>query len=109
AAARDNLVNASLMRILDQDRQRFQLHSLVREQARSMASSLTGVQRGHAQALERIFTSWETGWRECRECLQEMIPAIEILWSAREVSRTTSLVDRGSECAKRVGELDVAL
>jgi REP element-mobilizing transposase RayT len=34
AAARDVLVNSSLLRVLDRDRQRFQLHALLREQLR---------------------------------------------------------------------------
>jgi hypothetical protein len=34
AGARDTLVNSSLLRVLDRDRQRFQLHALLREQLR---------------------------------------------------------------------------
>ena len=36
-AARDNLVNASLLRVIDQDRQRFQMHALLRESLQSDA------------------------------------------------------------------------
>jgi hypothetical protein len=35
--ARDKLVGASLLRMLDRDRQRFQLHALLREELRNLA------------------------------------------------------------------------
>ncbi|PYP93749.1 MAG: hypothetical protein DMG65_00130 [Candidatus Angelobacter sp. Gp1-AA117] len=109
AEARDNLVHASLMRMLDQERQRFQLHSLIRDRGRTAAASLADLQTKHAQALERLFKDWETRWKECRECLQEIIPASEFLWSSDEPSRTSWLMYWGHSCAKRIGELDVAL
>ena len=107
--ARDHLVHASLLRVLDQERQRFQLHSLVREQACSVAAPLSDLQHTHAKALENLFKDWETRWKECRECLQEIIPASEFLWNSGEISRTSWLIYYGYVCGSRIGELDIAL
>jgi hypothetical protein len=77
--ARNSLVDASLLRMLDRDRQRFQLHALLREELRNLAP-LGELQAAHAAALERWFSDWEGRWRECRECLPEVIPAVQHLW-----------------------------
>src|SRR5208282_3958568 len=50
--ARNRLVDASLLRMLDRDRQRFQLHALVREELQNLAP-LGELQAAHAAALER--------------------------------------------------------
>ena len=84
--ARNKLVDASLLRMLDRDRQRFQLHALLREELRNLAP-LGELQAAHAAALERLFADWEGRWRECRECLPEVIPAVQHLWEKRESSR----------------------
>ena len=75
--AANALVRGSLLRVLDRDRQRFQLHALLREQlrARAGADGLAELQERHAAALEELFKDWETRWRECSECLEEVIPA----------------------------------
>ena len=56
------LVRGSLLRVLDRDRQRFQLHALLREQLRTRAGAegLTKLQKRHMSALERLFEDWET-------------------------------------------------
>jgi hypothetical protein len=72
--ARNRLVDASLLRMLDRDRQRFQLHALLREDLRNLAP-LGELQTAHAVAMERLFADWERRWRECGECLPEVIPA----------------------------------
>ena len=56
--ARNKLVDASLLRMLDRDRQRFQLHALLREELRNLAS-LEELQAAHAVALERQFVDWQ--------------------------------------------------
>jgi len=61
--ARNRLVGASLLRMLDRDRQRFQLHALLREELRNLAP-LGELQAAHAAALERLFADWERRWRE---------------------------------------------
>ena len=71
--------------MLDRDRQRFQLHALLREELRSLAS--LGEQAAHAAVLEMRFSDWERRWRECRECLPEVIPAVQHLSEKRESSR----------------------
>jgi tetratricopeptide (TPR) repeat protein len=105
--ARNHLANASLLRMLDRDRQRFQLHSLLRQQLRS-ASSLNESQEAHARALEELFGDWEARWQECRECLPEILPAAEFLWSL-DSNRESWLSYWAMRMAFRIGELDTAL
>jgi NB-ARC domain len=106
--ARNKLVDASLLRMLDRDRQRFQLHALLRKELQNLAP-LGELQAAHAAALERLFADWEWRWRECRECLQEGIPAVQHLWENNESSRAAWLAYRGFETARRIGELEIAL
>jgi hypothetical protein len=99
--ARDKLVGASLLRVLDRDRQRFQLHALLREELRNLAP-LEELQAAHAAALERLFDDWEGRWRECRECLPEVIPAVQHLWEKSEKSRAMRLTNLGFATGRRV-------
>ena len=105
--ARNRLVGASLLRMLDRDRQHFQLHALLRDELRNLAP-LGELQAAHAAALERLFADWERRWSECRECLPEVIPAVQHLWEKGE-SRARRLTYRGFETARRIGELEIAL
>jgi hypothetical protein len=59
--AADRLVNASLLRVLDRDRRRFQLHALLRERVRSgrSAQELDDLEQGHAGALEALSSDWK--------------------------------------------------
>jgi hypothetical protein len=52
--ARNRLVDASLLRMLDRDRQRFQLHASLRDELRTLAP-LEELQAAHAAVLERLF------------------------------------------------------
>jgi hypothetical protein len=106
--ARNRLVDASLLRMLDRDRQRFQLHALLREELQNLAL-LGELQSAHAAALERLFADWERRWRECRECLQEVILAVQHLWEKSESSRAGWLTYRGFATGRRTGELEIAL
>ena len=106
--ARNRLVNASLLRILDRDRQRFQIHGLLREELRSLAP-LGELQAAHAEALEGLFRGWEERWRECRECLPEVIPALQHLRDKNESNRAAWLSYWGFATGKRIGELEIAL
>jgi hypothetical protein len=54
--ARNRLVNASLLRMLDRDRQRFQLHGLLREELRNL-TAVGELQVSHAGALEGCFAT----------------------------------------------------
>ncbi len=108
ALARDQLVNGSLMRLVDRERQRFRLHGLLREQLLKCAPT-EALHNRHAEALEALFADWEHHWRACRECLPEVIPAINVLWDQGLVSRMQWLAYRGSHTAYRVGELEAAL
>lgn len=106
--ARNRLVDASLLRMLDRDRQRFQLHALLREQLRNLAP-LGELRAAHAAALERLFTDWERRWGECRECLAEVIPTVQHLWSKNEGGRAARLSYWGFATGRRIGELEIAL
>jgi hypothetical protein len=104
----NKLVDASLLRMLDRDRQRFQLHALLREELRNLAP-LGEFQAAHAAALEKQFADWEGRWRERRECLPEVIPAVQYLWGKSESSLAVLLTYRGFRTAERIGELEIAL
>jgi tetratricopeptide (TPR) repeat protein len=109
--AAERLVNSSLLRVVDRDRRRFQLHALLREQARASCgpTEFENLQQSHAAALERLFEDWETRWRDCFECLPEIIPAGNFLWERKESARQTRLTYNGFSLAQRIGELDEAL
>jgi len=107
-AARDSLVGASLLRVLDRDRKRFQLHTLLRKELRNLAP-FEELQTAHAAALERLFSDWERRWAECRECLPEVILGVQHLYEKSKKSdsgrRAARLTKQGFETGKRVGEL----
>jgi len=107
SSARNRLVNAALLRVVDQDLQRFQMHALVREEARTLVSDLEALQEGHAQAVERQFENWEKDWQECRECLAEVISAVVFLNKSDRV-RARTLDFRAYSTALRIGELGTA-
>jgi len=106
-AARDRLVNSSLLRLLDRDRRRFQLHGLLREQLR-VGAPLGDLEERHAAALEGILKDWQRRWKDCRECLDEVIPAMEQLWRSGAAGRMGALSFWGYAAGKRIGELDAA-
>ncbi len=56
------------------DRQRFQLHALLREELRNLAA-LGELHAAHAAVLEMRFSDWERRWRECRECFAGSDPS----------------------------------
>jgi tetratricopeptide (TPR) repeat protein len=105
--ARNKLVDASLLRMLDRDRRRFQLHALLREELRNLAP-LVELQAAHAAALERLFADWQRRWQDCRECLAEVIQAARHLWEKKEISRAVSLSYCGCATGWRIGELETA-
>lgn len=108
--AANALVRRSLLRVLDRDRQRFQLHALLREQLRTRAGvdGWVALQERHAVALEELFEDWETRWRECRECLEEIIPNTLFLGDRGESFRAWQLSYKGYKAGRRMGDLDVA-
>ena len=106
--ARDRLVNSSLLRVLDRDRHRFQLHGLLGEQLRQSAP-LRELQERHAAALEALFKDWEKRWRDCRECLEDVIPAMEHLWQSVAPKRLGRLSYWGFRVGHRIGVSEAAL
>ncbi len=78
--AAEQLVHSSLLRVLDRERQRFQLHALLREQVRAVqgGDGLGKFEDRHAAALERLFKDWETRWRECREMFTRSDPCCRV-------------------------------
>lgn len=107
-AARDQLVQTSLVRLVDQERQRFRLHALLREQLVQSAPK-EALQSRHVEALEELFADWESRWKECRECLSEVIPVMQWLRDHDTVGRMGWLAYWGFETGRRVGELEAAL
>ena len=109
--AADRLVHASLLRVLDRERRRFQLHALLREQVRTEQGSdaIGKLQERHAAALENLFKDWETRWQDCRECLEEVIPATARRWQSGETSRQGWMTYWGYALGRRIGELEAAL
>ena len=59
--------------------------------------------------MERLFADWERRWRECRECLPEVIPAVQHLWEKGESSRAAWLTRVSFATGWRIGELEIAL
>lgn len=108
AAARDRLVNASLLRLLDRERQRFQLHSLLREQILAGVPLLTELQETHVNVLENIFKDWQSRWSDCSECMQEINPAVAFLWN-RDNKRAKQLLFFQHECAKIIRDLETEI
>jgi tetratricopeptide (TPR) repeat protein len=107
AQARNHLANAALLRVVDQGRERFEIHALLREQLHS-DREVEDFRVGHAWALEKLFEKWESRWKDCRECLSEIIRASEFLWSEDRI-RQKRLTSWGYACARRIGELGIAL
>jgi tetratricopeptide (TPR) repeat protein len=105
------LARSSLLRVLDRGRQRFQLHALLREQLRERAGEdgLAKLQERHAAALEQLFKGWEMRWQECRDCLEEVLPAAQFLWKSKQTSRQAWVTYWGYATAQRIGEMDAAL
>ena len=104
----DHLVHSSLLRVTDRERRRFQLHALLREQVRAQQrdDGLGKLQERHAAALERLFKDWGARWQECRECLEEIIPATRFLYGQGGRIRRRKLIASGFWLGVRVGELD---
>ena len=108
-SARDHLGNSSLLQVVDRDQQRFKLHALLREQIIHKTPSLVTLREAHAAALENLFRGWEKRWKECRKCLEEIIPAAEFLLRSGECVRGSWLTYYGYACAQRIGEWSAAL
>ena len=81
---------------------------MLREELQTLVP-LGELQAAHAAALERLFADWEGRWRECRECLPEVIPAVQHLWEKNESICAGLLTNRGFETGRRIGELEIAL
>jgi tetratricopeptide (TPR) repeat protein len=109
--AASTLVHGSLLRALDRERQRFQLHALLREQIKVWAGAdgVTTQQARHAVAVEQLFKDWDTRWRECHECLDEILPAARYLWEQGQTDREELLTQWGYMLTRRTGELALAL
>jgi len=111
--AADRLVHSSLLRVIDRERRRFNLHALLRDAAATTAprggDALRNLQKRHAAILEKLFKDWETRWQECRECLEEILPAARFRWERGESAREAALSMWGYFLAGRIGEMDVAL
>ena len=102
--AAKGLHRISLLTIVDRDRHRFRLHALLREQLRR-STSLDELKEKHADQLEALFNDWQARWQDCRQCLSELIPAIQLAWTRGLNDRGNALLNSGFEAAYRIGEL----
>ena len=105
---RDRLIQSSLLQIVDQNRQQFRLHALLREQIRK-SLPIIKLSRKKVSILEEKFSNWETLWKECKECFFEIIPALEFLIDEGQKDAMGQLAYQGFVCADRVGERVLAL
>ena len=126
--SRDLLVNASLLRVQDRDRERFQLHALLREQlctgtgasgsgvlpmafhGQNGRATMNNLRERHVTALERLFQDWEPKWewKKYVECFGDLVLALEFLADNGATERVSSLANWGFQAAYRLGELEVA-
>lgn len=109
--AADVLVQGSLLRVLDANRRRFQLHALLREELRDRAGigGLAQLQERHALSLRGLFEDRESYWQGCVECLEEIIVAARFVAETGDDSTARQLSSWGYDVAETVGELDVAI
>jgi tetratricopeptide (TPR) repeat protein len=108
--AADTLVHSSLLRVADRERRRFQLHALLRDEVPAWkGDGIVKLRERHAATLEKLFKDWETRWRDCSECLAEVIPAVEFMEMRGERRRGWRLSFLGCELGRRTGELETAL
>jgi tetratricopeptide (TPR) repeat protein len=108
--AANRLAGASLLRVLDRDRSRFQLHALLRAGAlaRLDTGAVAQLLLRQASVLESLFREWQTRWPDCREPLPEIVPPTKFLWQQGQRQRTASLASDASQLSHRIGELDAA-
>lgn len=90
--ALQDLRSRSLIDIVDREKLHCHLHSLIRAEVGQEAA----LQQRHAEAIARRFESWEAGWQECEEDLDDW--RLALTWAA----------DRKAPSAKRI-EVLVAL
>ena len=98
------LRRASLLTMVDREKQRFRLHALMREQLRRTAT-LDELQEKHAEQLSDLFKDWEARWQNCRECLPEVIPAVQSFWQRGLNAQGDWLSSYGFSTSCRIGEL----
>ncbi len=103
------LVQGSLLRVVNRARQRFQMHSLLRESVRAALSesSISDLQDRHTCAVEHLFKHWEAAPENCRESLHEIIPAVQYLW--KKTPKETWLTSCSFALCQRIGELDTGI
>jgi tetratricopeptide (TPR) repeat protein len=73
-----DLHSRSLVEVLDREKGRYRLHSLIRAEAGQDST----MRDRHAMAVEQEFQAWEERWRECEDDLADWRLAIEWTHSA---------------------------
>ena len=89
--SRNRLLESSMLRLIDRERQHFQLHPLVREQIRTSMTptELEALRERHFSSVEKLFREWEARWEDCQQCIAEAISAIN--FSPRAAIERTAL------------------
>jgi hypothetical protein len=77
--------------------------------AKPCSTFFSELQAAHVVVLEKQFADWERRCRQCRECLPEVIPAVQHLWEKSQSSRAAWLTYWGCETGRRIGDLEIAL
>jgi hypothetical protein len=85
--ALQELRSRSLVDIVDREKLRCRLHSLIRAEA----GQDSALQERHAKAIARRFESWEESWRECEEDLDDW--RLAFTWAADERSLLSEQID----------------
>jgi tetratricopeptide (TPR) repeat protein len=104
AQARDHLVNNSLLRVVEREEQRYNLHALLHK---ALASDALGPR--HAEEVFEVFQQQD--WRSCQRCAEEVNAALDhwegqdkfyqLALAAYDVFQTTGLLDLAFAFIKR--------
>ena len=102
-----DLVNASLLRLVDREEARFGVHPLMHEWLRLTVDPARGER--HAAALHRRFESWEMDALDCLRMMDEVDTGLAFLRVGDDWDRFWRLAYCGFELGRRTGLLEPAL
>lgn len=89
---RDKLIHASLLRVLDRNRQRFQIHSLLKAHLMTREPFLFS-QMKHTAVIVGTFLHLGDAWGTCAEILNEVVPTMQ--WMAANTATTAAIWQLG--------------
>lgn len=107
-AALQTLLDRSLLRELDRQQERYQLHTLVRQAAQKRPPSTPLPQR-HAEFTEQQFTGWQSNWRTLLDDLPEARQAIAWGMVEQKAEQTFEIAFKGFALCHQTSHLQEAL